>query len=102
MRKAERLQLSAEPDGFGFYYGWVERGGERVRVDVLPPDHLWRGDIKLERQKPDAKAWILYLNGQEFARIERREDLPAALGIEGPPSPRSRGLLSRVRALLGS
>jgi hypothetical protein len=34
-------KLSAEPDGFGFFY-------ERVRVDVLPPDHLWRGDIKLK------------------------------------------------------
>jgi len=96
----ERLRLSAEPDGFGFYYGWAERDGKRVRVDVLPPDHSWRGDIKLEGQKPDATAWILYLDGQEFARIERREDLPAALGIEGPPPPRSRGQLSRVRALL--
>jgi hypothetical protein len=23
--KGDRLQLSAEPDGFGFYYGWAER-----------------------------------------------------------------------------
>jgi hypothetical protein len=38
------------------------------------------------------------MNGEEFARVERREDLPAVLGIEGP---RSRGLLSRVRGLLG-
>jgi hypothetical protein len=48
----ERLKLSAEPDGFGFFYGWAERNGERVRVDVLPPEHLWRGDIKLEGQNP--------------------------------------------------
>jgi hypothetical protein len=57
------MKLSAEPDGFGFFYGWVERNGERVRVDVLPPDHLWRGDIKLKGQKPDPKAWVLYLVG---------------------------------------
>ena len=69
----ERLKLSAEPDGFGFF-GWAERNDERVRVDVLPPEHLSRGDIKLEGQKPDDKAWILYLDGQEFARVERRED----------------------------
>jgi hypothetical protein len=99
MRDNDRLKLSAEPDGFGFFYGWAERDGERVRVDLLPPDHLWRGDIKLEGQMPDAKAWILYIDGQEFARVERREDLPAILGLEGPPRPR--GLLSRVRALLG-
>jgi hypothetical protein len=30
------LKLSVEPDRFGFYYGWAERNGERVRVDVLP------------------------------------------------------------------
>jgi hypothetical protein len=90
--------FSAEPDGFGFFYGWAERNGERVRVDVLPPDHLWRGDIKLEGQKPNSKAWALYLDGEEFARVERREDLDAVLGIDGPPRPR--GPLSRVRALL--
>jgi hypothetical protein len=38
------------------------------------------------------------MNGEEFARVERREDLPAVLGLEGPTRPR--GLLSRVRALL--
>jgi hypothetical protein len=69
------MKLSAEPDGFGFFYGWVERNGERVRVDVLPPEHLWRGDIKLEGQKPDARAWILYLDGEEFARVELLESL---------------------------
>jgi hypothetical protein len=68
------LKLSAELDGFGFFYGWAERDGERVRVNVLPPKHLWRGDIELETQKPDARAWILYLDGEEFARVERRED----------------------------
>lgn len=91
------LKLSVEPDGFGFYYGWAERNGERVRVDVLPPEHLWRGDIKLEGQKPDPKAWVLYLDGEEFARVERREDIITVLGIEGPPPPG--GLLSRLRAV---
>jgi hypothetical protein len=90
-------KLSAKPDGFGFFYGWVERNGERVRVDVLPPDHLWRGDFKLKGQKPDPKAWVLYLNGEEVARVERREDIITVLGIEGPPQPRV--LLSRLRAL---
>jgi hypothetical protein len=92
------LKLSTSPDGFGFFYGWAERDGEYVRVDVLPPAHLWSGDIMLEGQKPDPKAWILYLNGEEFARLERREDLPAVLGIKGPV--RSRGFLARMRVLL--
>ena len=90
-----RLQLSSAVDGFGFYYGWAERDGERVRVDVLPPAHLWRGDVELEGQgKPDLKAWVIFVDGEEFARVERREDLPAILGLEGPPRPR--GLMARI------
>jgi hypothetical protein len=27
-----KMKLSTETDGFGFYYGWIERDGERVRV----------------------------------------------------------------------
>jgi Flp pilus assembly pilin Flp len=106
---ADKLKLSAEPDGFGFFYGWVERDGEHVRVDVLPPQHLWRGDIKLEGHKPDPKAWVIYLDGEELARVERREDLAAVLlGIEGSIasgnnsanlSLRPRGLLAWARAL---
>jgi hypothetical protein len=43
----------AKSSCFGLvFYGWAERNGERVRVDVLPPDHLWRGEIKLKGQKP--------------------------------------------------
>jgi hypothetical protein len=85
MRDHDRLKLSAEPDGFGFIYGWVERDGERVRVDILPPEYS------------NAKAWIIYLDGQEFAHVKRREDLPRVLSLEGPP--RSRGFRSRLRAL---
>jgi hypothetical protein len=98
---SERLKLSAEPDGFGFYYGSVWCNGEHVRIDLLPPAHLWRGDVELEGQKPDPKAWVLHLNGEEFARVERREDLQVALGIEGPTRPPGGSrLLARVRALL--
>ena len=99
MRDNDRLKLSAEPDGFGFFYGWAERTGERVRVDVLPPAHLWRGDIELEGQgKPDLKAWVIFVDGEELARVERREDVAAVL-LEGPA--RWRGLIARVRGLLG-
>jgi hypothetical protein len=51
-----KLRLSAEPDGLGFYYGWAERDGERVRVDIMPPEHLWRGDIRMTDHRPDPKA----------------------------------------------
>jgi hypothetical protein len=95
----DRLTLNPRPDGYGFLYtsAWVN--GEHVRIDILPPAHLWQGDVMLDNCKPDPKAWIVYMNGEQFARVERREDLPAVLGIEGPHRPR--GFLSRVRVLLG-
>ena len=33
------LKLSTEPDAFGIIYGWAERNGERVRANILPPEH---------------------------------------------------------------
>jgi hypothetical protein len=52
VRDNDRLKLSTEPDGFGFFYGWAERDGERVRVDVLPPAHLWRGELSSMSRNP--------------------------------------------------
>jgi hypothetical protein len=100
---ADRLKLSPEPDEFGFFYGHIERDGERHRVDILPPDHLWRGDIKLGGQsKPDPLGWVIFVDGEEFARVERREDVSTVLGIESTDPPRSRGLLVQVLgALIG-
>ena len=78
------LRLSSEPDGFGFYYGWAERDGEQVRVDVMPPEHLWRGDILLSDHRPDPMAWTVYADGQELARIGKLEELGNALGYGAP------------------
>jgi hypothetical protein len=94
----EMLQLSAEPRG-GYYYGWVERRGELVRVEVLPPAHLWRGEVELPGWKPDAHTWIVYMNGREFARVERHEDIAVALGVGRSATAVGR-LLSRVRRSL--
>ena len=99
MRMAEKeLQLSSEHDGLSFYYGWVSRVEEHVRVDVLPPAPLWRGDTKTV--EPDAKSWIVYMNGEEFARVERREDLGCVLGVS-VERPVARGVLVRLRGVLG-
>jgi hypothetical protein len=81
------LKLSAEPDGFGFFYGWAYRNGKPVHVDVLPPRELWRGQMSISEQKPDPKAWIIYMNGEEFARVERREDIARVIGGPDPQVP---------------
>jgi hypothetical protein len=42
-----------------------------------------RGDVKLEGHgNPDANAGIIYFDGEELTRVERREDVAAAL-LEG-------------------
>ena len=73
------LQLKTQPDGFGFLYGQVHRGDETFRIDVLPPVSAWRGQIKLDDRPPHATDWIVYVDGEEFARVRRREDLVGAL-----------------------
>jgi hypothetical protein len=95
----DELQLSHEPRG-GYYYGWVEHNGELVRVEVLPPAHLWRGDVQVEGWKPAASAWIVYINGREFARVERRKDIAVALGVGRGRATAVGRLLSRLRRLL--
>jgi hypothetical protein len=78
------LRLSTEPDGFGFYYGWAEKSGDQVRVDVMPPEHLWRGDIRMTDHRPDPKAWTVYADGEELARIGTLEELGNVLGYNAP------------------
>jgi hypothetical protein len=79
----------------------VREEREQVRVDVLPPAGQWRGDMR--SVEPDAKAWMVYFNGEEFARVERRDDVAAALlgqGVLECPAGK-RGLLAAVRSFLG-
>jgi hypothetical protein len=69
-----RLELKSEPDGFGYIYGEaIADNGDRNRVNILPPVPHWRGDIK--PSEIDPTKWIIYFDGDEVARIERREDL---------------------------
>ena len=76
-----RLELKPEPDGFGYLYGQVfAPDGAVYRVDIMPPDGAWRGDIRLTGQgAPHATDWVVYMNGEEIARVRKREDLAAAM-----------------------
>jgi hypothetical protein len=73
------IQLSSQPDGFGFYYGTARKGDAVVRVNVLPPAFLWAGDVQLDRFKPDATHWQVFADSELNARTERQEDVGAAL-----------------------
>lgn len=64
------VRLSREPDGYGFIYGkvWDEQGAIHD-VNVLPPVGQWRGQSRLKGFEPHASDWILYLDGEEIARV---------------------------------
>jgi hypothetical protein len=73
------LRLSEHPDGFGFFYGEARKGDQVVRVNILPPEHLWAGSLMLEEHRPDLKMWQVFADGELIAKIERQEDVGAAL-----------------------
>ncbi len=74
-----RLVLNSEPDGFGFIYGQlVAADGESYRVDIMPPADQWRGDMKPSDGLPHPTDWIVHLDGEEIARVRRREDIADA------------------------
>ena len=73
------VKLSARPDGYGFFYGEARLGDAFCRVNVLPPAPLWDGNMQLENHPPDPEQWIIYVDGEEIARVKRREDLGAAM-----------------------
>jgi hypothetical protein len=67
------LKLSERPDGFGYFYGHVIKDDVTYRVDVLPPRHLWEGDIM--PAAISATEFIIYCDGEEIGRATRREDI---------------------------
>lgn len=52
-----------------------------VRVDIMPPEYLWRGDVRPDYDdfRPDATHWQVFADGELIARIARQEDVGAAL-----------------------
>jgi hypothetical protein len=77
---APRLVLKPEPDGFGFLYGELVAGdGEAYRVDIMPPATEWRGDMKPSDRLPHPTDWVVHLDGEEIARVRRREDIDGAV-----------------------
>ena len=69
------LKLNERPDGYGFLYGTLTHGEQSHNVNVLPPKPEWRGDVVLPGYEPHATDWIVFLDGTEYARVRRRQDL---------------------------
>lgn len=71
--------LKQMPDGFGFLYGTLIAGGASYRVDVLPPVPFWQGQFKLNNHQPHATDWIIFVDGNELARVSHRDDIAACV-----------------------
>lgn len=73
------ITLSDRPDAFGFHYGEARLGESMVRINILPPAHLWAGETMLKGHKADPTHWQVFANGKLIARVERQEDVSTAL-----------------------
>lgn len=75
-----KLTISAEQDGMGYFYGTFDAGGEHVyRVDILPPASEPRPYFVLGNERMHPTEWIIFLDGEEVARVCRRDDIEPAL-----------------------
>jgi len=101
MSDAFEWKLSRRQDGYGFYYGEARRGDKKVRLDVMPPEPLWDGDMRMDAYPPDPKAWIVCMDGNEVARVESERDLSEVgrqMLLGGWRQPARQTVLDRVRA----
>lgn len=74
-----RLTIKPRPDAFGFLYGEVVIGDVVHRLNIMPPAHEWQGDIMLEGFAPHATDWVVYVDGEELARVRSCDDVEATV-----------------------
>ena len=72
-----KLDLNPVPDAYGFIYGQAHRDTDYHNVNVLPPKHRWQGQFKLDGYEPHETDWILYVDGEEVARVQERASVEA-------------------------
>lgn len=73
------LELKPVPDTYGFIYGQARRGDQLFDVNVLPPLPHWCGQFKLDGYVPDQHDWIIYVDGEEVARVQALVAVEAAI-----------------------
>lgn len=72
------FNLKPMPDGFGFLYGELHKGDEHHRLDIMPPLPHWQGDVMMDDYGPHETDWVVYVDGEEIARVKAREDIEHA------------------------
>lgn len=81
MAQRYRLLLKPEPDGMGYIYGNIsDESGRTHRVDIMPPLTHWQGAMKPTGESaPHPTQWVVYVDGEETARVERDHDIEGAI-----------------------
>lgn len=74
------LEFNRRPDGYGWLYGHLTdaAGNHLARVEVMPPVSEWAGDVVCPGYEPGVE-WVVYLDGEEVARVEHRSEIEAAV-----------------------
>jgi hypothetical protein len=74
-------QLKPEQDGMGFFYGDLHLGEAHHRIDLLPPlsySHPWFVG-KEARRHMDPTKWRVFIDGEQIATTDSREDAERAM-----------------------
>lgn len=91
------LRLKHSTDGFGFRYGTIDFGGEaQARVDLMPPEGLWTGTMRLpDLRLPDPRWWVVFIDGEEISRVATEADAFDLLQRHAAAARTNRGELDR-------
>jgi hypothetical protein len=74
-----QLDLNPRPDGMGWIYGMLyDDNGNSYRVNIMPPQGEWNGHFPPGPEyTPHATDWVVYIDGEEIARVAKRDDITA-------------------------
>jgi hypothetical protein len=78
-KTAPTLSLNPRPDGYGYLYGTLVTEEGRFRVDIMPPRPHWRGDVMLDDCRPHPTDWVVFVDGEEIARVAQIDNLAATI-----------------------
>lgn len=79
MNTRYRFELKSEQDGLGYFYGRFDVGAKSYRIDILPPSREPRPFFVRPNPSVDRALWIVYVSGEEIARVPTREEIEALL-----------------------
>ena len=75
------IKLNERPDGSGYFYGTIRTENTVYNLNILPPEKHWKGDIKPSDDRLSKTDWIIYVDGEEHARVKERSEVEESLKL---------------------